>query len=83
MLLRRRIRVVIAVMAAQAAIGYVQYFNELPVVLVALHVVGATLLTIAMTRLVLTVETGRSVPDGTSDHRIGWHRGSWLRRMRP
>lgn len=51
--LRRRVRVVIGVMAVQAAIGYVQYFNELPVLLVALHVVGATLLTITMTRVVL------------------------------
>lgn len=59
--LGRRIRIVIAVMAAQAAIGYVQYFNELPVVLVALHVVGATLLTITMTRLVLAAEA-RHIP---------------------
>ena len=58
--LGHRIRIVIGVMAAQAAIGYVQYFNELPVLLVALHVVGATLLTIAMTRLVLAAMT-RSV----------------------
>ena len=56
--LGRRIRIVIGVMAVQAAIGYVQYFNELPVLLVALHVVGATLLTITMTRLVLAVEVG-------------------------
>ncbi len=60
--LRRRIRVVIGVMAAQAAIGYVQYFNELPVLLVALHVVGATLLTIAMTRMVLAAEAGGRAP---------------------
>lgn len=57
--LGRRVRIVIGVMAAQAAIGYVQYFNELPVLLVALHVVGATLLTITMTRLVLAAETRR------------------------
>ena len=57
--LGRPIRVVVSVMAVQAAIGYVQYFNELPVLLVALHVAGATLLTIAMTRLVLAVETRR------------------------
>ena len=55
----RRVRIVIGVMAVQAAIGYVQYFNELPVLLVALHVVGATLLTITMTRLVLAAETRR------------------------
>ncbi len=63
--LRRRIRVVIGVMAAQAAIGYVQYFNELPVLLVALHVVGATLLTIAMTRLVLATEARRQDSAGS------------------
>lgn len=57
--LGRRIRIVIGVMAVQAAIGYVQYFNELPVLLVALHVVGATLLTITMTRLVLAAETAQ------------------------
>lgn len=51
--LSKRVRLVIAVMAMQAVIGYVQYFNELPVLLVALHVVGATLLTIATTRLLL------------------------------
>ncbi len=54
----RRVRTVIAVMAVQAAIGYVQYFNELPVLLVAIHVAGATLLTIAVTRLVLAAATG-------------------------
>lgn len=64
-----RIRIAIAVMAAQAAIGYVQYFNELPVVLVALHVVGATLLTITMTRLVLAAEARHppTKPPSTTD----------------
>ena len=62
--LGRRIRIVIGIMAIQAAIGYVQYFNELPVLLVALHVVGATLLTIAMTRMVLAAEASHRVPAG-------------------
>ena len=53
----RRVRNVVAVMAVQAAIGYLQYFNELPVLLVAVHVAGATLLTIAVTRLVLAAST--------------------------
>ncbi len=71
--LGRRIRTVIGVMAVQAAIGYVQYFNELPVLLVALHVVGATLLTITMTRLVLAASSRGAgddwfayTPDATS-----------------
>ena len=49
----RRARTVVGVMFVQAAIGYLQYFNELPALLVGLHVTGATLLTIAVTRLVL------------------------------
>lgn len=38
---------------AQAAIGYVQYFNDLPELLVGAHVGGAALLTMATTVLVL------------------------------
>lgn len=52
---RRALTRCLVVMAAQASIGYVQYLNELPVVLVALHIAGATALVIAVTRLVLTV----------------------------
>ncbi len=62
--MNRRIRIVIGTMAIQAAIGYVQYFNELPVLLVALHVAGATLLTIAMTRMVLAAEAAHRAPAG-------------------
>ncbi len=41
----------------QAAIGYVQYFNDVPALLVGIHVAGATLVTWATTQLVLdTVE---------------------------
>ena len=65
--LGRRVRVVVAVMATQAAIGYVQYFNELPVLLVAAHVAGATLLTIVMTRLVLTAAVGHRATGGRAD----------------
>lgn len=41
-LLYRRITVLLAVLVAQAAIGYIQYFNDVPRGLVALHVAGAT-----------------------------------------
>ena len=67
-MLGRRIRIVIGTMAIQAAIGYVQYFNELPVMLVALHVAGATLLTIAMTRMVLAAQAAHRAPAG---HGVG------------
>jgi len=42
-------RTVLLVTLAQGAIGYVQYFTKLPEVLVALHMLGATLLVVAMT----------------------------------
>jgi cytochrome c oxidase assembly protein subunit 15 len=37
----------------QAAIGYIQYFNDLPVLLVGTHVGGAAAVTLATTHLVL------------------------------
>ena len=43
--------IVVAVALAQGLIGYVQYFTSLPWVLVAFHVLGATLLWIATMRL--------------------------------
>lgn len=40
--LRRPVQVLLLVEAAQGMVGYVQYFTGLPVVLVALHLLGAT-----------------------------------------
>lgn len=45
--------------ALQAAIGYVQYFNEVPPLLVGLHVAGATLVMLVTTQVVL--DTARPV----------------------
>ncbi|MDN5767296.1 MAG: COX15/CtaA family protein [Humibacillus sp.] len=45
--------VVLAVTLAQGVIGYAQYFTGLPVLLVLLHMLGATLLVVALTRGVL------------------------------
>jgi cytochrome c oxidase assembly protein subunit 15 len=47
---QRRARIVLGVVAAQAAIGYSQYFTRVPAVLVALHLAGATALWIAVLR---------------------------------
>jgi len=41
-----------AIGVIQAAIGYTQYFNDIPSALVAIHIVGATAIMIALTRLV-------------------------------
>ena len=42
--------VVVAATAAQGLIGYVQYFTDLPEVLVLAHMLGASLLVVAVTR---------------------------------
>ena len=44
---RRRLSVVLVVALAQAAVGYVQYFNDIPELLVGIHVAGATALAAA------------------------------------
>ncbi len=55
----------------QAALGYVQYFSDVPELLVGIHVLGATLVMIATTLLVLdtrqpAIGAGESTRDGTS-----------------
>jgi cytochrome c oxidase assembly protein subunit 15 len=45
----------LGVEVVQAAIGFAQYFTGLPVVLVTLHLLGAALLSAAMTWLLLGV----------------------------
>jgi cytochrome c oxidase assembly protein subunit 15 len=42
----------------QAAIGYIQYFNDLPELLVGAHVAGAAAITLATTHLVLRANPG-------------------------
>jgi cytochrome c oxidase assembly protein subunit 15 len=43
-----RARVLLAVMVVQGAIGYTQYFTHLPALLVGVHVLGATVVWVAM-----------------------------------
>jgi cytochrome c oxidase assembly protein subunit 15 len=42
-LLHRRIKLFLVLSLLQGVVGYVQYFTGLPVILVALHLLGATL----------------------------------------
>ncbi len=51
----------------QAAIGYVQYFNDVPELLVGIHVAGATLVTWATTQLVLDTIAPASCFDATAE----------------
>ena len=48
-------RLVVVVLAAQAAIGYLQYFTGVPPLLVGIHIAGATALWTAVLRLHLAV----------------------------
>lgn len=53
---RRAAVVLLVVELAQGLIGFVQYFTDLPIALVAAHLVGAAFLVAASTRLLLTHE---------------------------
>lgn len=54
--------VVLVVELAQGLIGYVQYATDLPIALVAAHLVGAAVLIAAGTHLFLAVNSSRLVP---------------------
>lgn len=51
----RRGEVLLAVLVAQAAVGYAQYFTAVPPLLVAIHILGAVGVWIATLRLVLSM----------------------------
>ncbi len=59
---RRLAWILLGVELAQGTIGFVQYFTDLPIALVAAHLVGAGLLVVAGTRLLLTVVTPATAP---------------------
>jgi cytochrome c oxidase assembly protein subunit 15 len=61
---RRAGRQLLVVLVAQAAVGYTQYFTHLPALLVEVHLVGVTLLVVAMTRcfLACTFHPWETVP---------------------
>ncbi len=52
---RRTVVLLLAVTALQGAVGYVQYVTGLPGVLVAVHMLGASLLVVAQVRMVLSL----------------------------
>ena len=54
---KRRLKIFTVVALAQGAIGYIQYFTGIPEVLVAAHLLGATLVWIAAWRVWLSVTT--------------------------
>ena len=58
----QRARVVLYVTVGQGALGYVQYFTGVPWVLVAFHVLGATLLWVSVLRLTYAIRTRAGQP---------------------
>ena len=54
--------VLVGLELAQGLVGFVQYFTDLPVLLVELHLLGASLLTAAMTHLLLEVSEATVAP---------------------
>lgn len=67
--LLRRVEVLLGFMAVQAAVGYVQYFTEVPALLVAVHIAGATVVWIAVIQLVLNARGNT----GSDAEPIGGH----------
>ena len=63
--LRPPARLLVAVVAAQATIGWTQYFTGVPVLLVSLHVAGATALWMVVVKMRLTA-TGDREPAVTT-----------------
>jgi cytochrome c oxidase assembly protein subunit 15 len=59
---QRAALVLLAVELAQGVVGFVQYFTDLPIVLVGLHLLGAALTSAALTWLLVSVRerTGRA-----------------------
>jgi cytochrome c oxidase assembly protein subunit 15 len=62
----RRTRVVLYVTLGQGALGYLQYFTGVPWLLVAFHVLGATLLWLSVLRLSYSTRT-RDLTDAAAD----------------
>src|SRR3954451_23307548 len=65
-LARRAAVTLLLVELAQGLVGFVQYFTDLPVVLVACHLLGAALVSAAMTWLAVSVRTRDEVVAGGS-----------------
>lgn len=54
---KRRLKIFLAIALSQGAIGYVQWFSDLPELLVGLHLIGSTLVWISAWRVWLSVTT--------------------------
>jgi cytochrome c oxidase assembly protein subunit 15 len=60
---RRPVQVLLGVQLAQSLVGFVQFFTDLPIVLVGIHLLGAALVSAAMSWVVLRVHPRGAVVD--------------------
>jgi cytochrome c oxidase assembly protein subunit 15 len=68
-----RLALVLGVALAQAAIGYIQYFNDIPPLLVGFHIAGATALWAAVVSYYLALSTrAEPPPAGWSPERVSF-----------
>lgn len=65
--LRKALVLLAAVVLVQGAIGYTQHFLHLPVALVALHMLGASLLMAATVHALYTGTTRKALPDAAAE----------------
>jgi cytochrome c oxidase assembly protein subunit 15 len=56
--INKRIGLFLLICLAQGLVGYVQYFTGLPVVLVAIHLLGATLVWVSAWSLIKVADSG-------------------------
>lgn len=67
----RASRYLLVTLALQGVIGYIQYFFGLPIVVVALHMVGLTLLTAAAAWLLFSTRAGAPVEAPAQSSEVG------------
>lgn len=65
---RRRIIIFTIIALLQGAIGYIQYFTGIPEMIVAAHLLGATLVWIAAWRIRIAITTSPTNQQAVSDH---------------
>ena len=73
---RRRAVAVLGVAVAQGGIGYFQYWTDLPVAAVSLHMLGASLLVITVVRLIYALRVRQMVAEAPTAVRERVHSGA-------
>jgi heme a synthase len=66
----RAAAVLVAVELAQGLIGFVQYFTHLPVLLVAIHMLGAALVWVAALNVLWSLRARPATPPATTGHLV-------------